>query len=155
MKQVLSFIDQEEPDYAAAARLGNRALPHLAELTRQGDIGRASKAACLASHIGTSDAVRVVAIAARSDEAVVRVAAAVSLRNLGGIPVNLARRLLDDDNVGVRKWTLKALAVHRRIEQLRSRLQEIAVSDPDLSLRDLANEVLQKFRRKTRQKRKD
>lgn len=141
MDDVLGFVDQEEPNYEAAARLGKEALPFLAQLVREDNIGRASKAACMASHIDDAESANIVALAAKRNEAAVRVAAAASLRNLRQVPITLVGHLLDDDAVGVRKWTLKALEVHP-IQSFQNRIQEIATKDPEANLRDLAKGLL-------------
>ena len=69
-------MDPDEPDYAAAARLGEEAVPHLERLVRGDDAMLASKATYAASLIeGGADTVET---AADSEDPVVRVAAAAA-----------------------------------------------------------------------------
>ena len=102
MEDVRKVLDPEEPDYSAAARLGEDALPHLEVLVRGDDAMLASKAAYAASLIeGGSD---VVEVAAGSDDPVVRVAAAAAVRNLPGDRARpMLRQLSEDDDPGIRK----------------------------------------------------
>ena len=141
MEQVINQLDREEPDYAQAARLGTEALPHLITLIQRENTGLAAKAASLAGFINVAESAPVLEIAARHPEPVVRVAAAASARNLTSIPTSLATALLDDSDVGVRKWALKALEVHR-LPGIRTKVEEIMKSDPDSGLRDRAKQII-------------
>jgi len=102
MEDVRKVLDPEEPDYGAAAQLGEPALPHLEQIVRGDDAMLASKAAYAASLIeGGADTVET---AADSEEPLVRVAAAAAARNL---PPERAQQLLsrlsDDQDPGIRK----------------------------------------------------
>ena len=141
MEQVLAQLDKEEPDYEFAAQLGPEVLPHLIHLVQGNDLGRASKATCLASFIDAEQSATVLNIAAHSPHPALRTAAAVSLSNLKEISPDLVTDLLNDENVGVRKWTLKALEIHRPTE-VKAKVQEIAKSDPDMMLRQLAGQIV-------------
>lgn len=141
MEQVLAELNRDEPDYAQAAQLGSDALPHLMRLVGEGDPGLASKATYLASFINAEGSAAVVELAARSSNQVVRIAAAGSLSNLKDIPSALAASLLNDEDVGVRKLTLKALEVHRPTN-VKTKVQEIANSDPNMGLRQLASQIV-------------
>lgn len=102
MEDVRRVLDPDEPDYASAAGLGADALPHLEELVTGEDPMLASKATFAASLItGGSEAVQT---AARSEDPVVRVAAAAAARNLPRESAEqVLRRLSDDDDAGIRK----------------------------------------------------
>ncbi|MFC6014706.1 HEAT repeat domain-containing protein [Plantactinospora solaniradicis] len=104
MERVRAALDPEEPNYPAAAQLGQEAVPHLEELVRGEDEMLASKAAYLASLIDAERARAVVSAAAEHPSPVVRVAAAAAARNLtapGASEVLL--NLVDDEDVGVRR----------------------------------------------------
>ena len=108
MKDVRKVLDPDEPDYAAAAKLGKEAVPHLDQLVRGDDVMLASKAAYAASLI--QGGAKTVATAAGSKNPVVRVAAAAAARNL---PLEQARQVLsqlsDDEDAGIRKVARKSL----------------------------------------------
>lgn len=140
-EQVVSHLDRDEPNYAQAARLGPEALPHLMRLVEENDPGRASKATYLAGVINAEQSLAVVEKAARSPHSVVRVAAASALGLLREPPISLFIHLLNDDYIGARKYALKSLKVHSPVG-VRAKVQDIANNDPDLGLRQLANQII-------------
>jgi HEAT repeat protein len=141
MDQVLNQLDREEPNYVQAARLGEEALPHLITLIQGDNAGLASKAAYLAGFINAAESAKALEIAARHPDPVVRIAAAASARNLTNVPTSLALDLLNDSDVGVRKWTLKTLEVHR-LPGARTKVEEIMNSDPNVELRNKAKKII-------------
>lgn len=142
LQQVRAQLDRDEPDYGAAAQLGPEALPQLMLLVGEGDPGLASKATYLAAFINTTESAAVVERASRSPETVVRVAAAGSLSYLKGIAAPLVATLLGDQDAGVRHLALRALEVHHPTG-LKTKVKEIAAGDPDSSVRELANQIVQ------------
>src|SRR5262245_31216914 len=111
MKDVRAWLDPEEPDYAGAKSLGSAAIPFLLELVRGGDLGLASKATYLASLIKADRSVEVIEAAVKTNEPLLRVAAASGLQNLKPA---LAERVLNtlkrDPDPGVRKVMVKSAA---------------------------------------------
>jgi len=140
-EQVVSHLDREEPNYAQAARLGPEALPHLMRLVEENDPELASGAAYLAGLIDGEQSLAVVEKAARSPHSEVRVAAASALGLLHEPPVSLFIHLLDDDYIGTRKYALKSLKSHSPIG-VRAKVEDIANNDPDVGLRQLANQII-------------
>ncbi len=140
-EQALAYVYSEEPDYAeAAAQLGAEALPHLRQIVEEGDLEFASKATCLASIIGGEQSVEIVEMAARSPNPVMRIAAAVSLSNLSEVPISLVERMLNDQDVGVRKVTIESLEIQKPAG-VKSKVHEVALADPNPELRELASRV--------------
>jgi hypothetical protein len=111
MVSVRALLDVDEPKYAEAAELGPEAIPHLETLVREGDPMLASKATYLASLIQSDQSIEVVKAAAKSADAVVRVAAAAAARNL---PAEAAEEvlapLMADNDAGVQKTASKVAA---------------------------------------------
>jgi HEAT repeat protein len=140
MKQVLAALDREEPDYHLATRLGPEALPHLLHLVEEGSPGIASKAIYLAGFINTDQSEAVIEMAAHSPDPALRVAAAGALGSLKKVSSRLIIDLLEDPDVGVRKFALKAIEVHRPTD-VRAKVQEIADKDPNMMLRQLAKNI--------------
>jgi hypothetical protein len=138
--QVLSQLNPDEPNYQQAAQLGPDAVPHLMRLVQAGDPGLASKATYLAGFIKANQSILVVDLAARSAEPLVRVAAAASLSNFPTIPVSSATILINDPDPGVRRLTLESLQI-RRPTGFKARVQEMATTDPDGTVRRLASEI--------------
>ena len=109
MAKVRALLDRDEPNYAEAAKLGAKAIPHLKTLVREGDPMLASKATYLASLIQSDRALEVVKAATESSDPVVRVAAGAAARNLPDAAADEVLALLSsDEDAGVRKAARKA-----------------------------------------------
>ena len=145
MEQIRAALDGYEPSYATAAReLGTQALPHLAEIIRQGDASSARRAVYLASFIDHEQADGVVAMGMDRAEATVHVAVAAGTRNLAPSYRNpLLLRLLDKDDIGVRKAALRAVPA-RPDASLAAKVERLARNEPEPELRRLAGEVLER-----------
>ncbi|HEX7344878.1 MAG TPA: HEAT repeat domain-containing protein [bacterium] len=148
MKDIRARLDAEEVDYANAKKLGPAAIPFLLELVQGGDLGLASKATYLASLIKSEQSAAVLEAAAARNEPVLRVAAASGIRNL---PEVQAERVLDllrnDPDAGVRKVMLKS-AERFRSPKLAAKLQQMAKTDPEPFVRELAVSTVKTMKRK-------
>ena len=110
MREVRAALDPDEPDYRAAALLGEGAIPHLGRLVEGDDKMLASKAAYLAGLIGGDRAGEVVLSAAHDDDAAVRVAAASSTRHLSDRATEeVLIDLVADNDPGVRRMARRAV----------------------------------------------
>ena len=81
-QEVIKRLGADEPKYAALAKMGPEAVPHLRALIKGEDMGLAAKATYLASVIQTEEAIEALSDAAMSPHAIIRVAAAAGLGNL-------------------------------------------------------------------------
>jgi HEAT repeat protein len=142
MAEVRAYLDPEEVDYAAAAAaLGPEAVPLLGELASGPDQGLATKAIYLASLVGP-EGHAIVLDALLSEDALRRVAGAAGLENLPAeATAPVARLVLRDDDVGVRKVAIRALA-RKRHPDVREQLELAARDDPEPVLRDLAGAAI-------------
>ena len=151
-ERVRTALLAEEPDYAKIAKeLGTGALRHLSAIVGSGDALLAAKAAYLAGVIGGPSSGDVVAKAARSAQAPVRIAAAAAARKLAGAgPAkavagrrgaladgdSILLQLVDDADPGVRKVALRSVpstmsdALRERVMALRADDQAAGVSAP-------------------------
>lgn len=142
MEDVRAHLDPEEVDYEAAALLGPDALPVLDQLVHGDDPMLASKAAYLASLIPGDQRAAILADAAASPLATVRVAAASGLANLDEPQAErLADGLLTDDDVGVRKQALRSVSGFASAS-MAERVRRVAELDPEEHLRSMAAESL-------------
>jgi hypothetical protein len=150
MKQVRAYLDRDEPDYSSAAQLGVSAVPHLSQLVQGRDSMLAAKATYLTSLIEGDRSNSVLEQAAFSSNREVRVAAAAGIRNIKQPPNSLTEKLLKDQDVGVRKvvllsiesLSLKGSVDHSRfISGLKDRIEEVARTDKEGFIRELAVQV--------------
>ncbi|MDQ0000581.1 HEAT repeat domain-containing protein [Pseudarthrobacter sulfonivorans] len=110
MEAVLKVLEPDEPNYDKAASLGPDALPHLRSLVQGNDPMLAAKAAYAASLLEGDQGKDVVAAAAQSETASVRVAAAAAANNLPSeSAAEVLMDLVDDDDSGVRKVALSSV----------------------------------------------
>jgi HEAT repeat protein len=142
LQDVVRQLNRDEPDYVRAAQLGPEALPHLRQLIEGDDLGLAAKATYLAGIMNADESTRLLEIAARHPDPVVRVAAAASARNLTRITASLAVTFLDDADPGVRKWGLRTVEVNQP-QGIKPNLERIMNDDPDIGLRERARKVLE------------
>ena len=142
LQDVVRQLNRDEPDYVRAAQLGPEALPHLRQLIEGDDLGLAAKATYLAGIMNADESTRLLEIAARHPDPVVRVAAAASARNLTRITASLAVTFLDDADSGVRKWGLRSVEVNQP-QGIKPNLEKIMKDDPDIGLRERARKVIE------------
>jgi HEAT repeat protein len=136
----------DELDYLAlASDLGPDAIPALRDLVHDEVPRIAASAAYLAGLIAAPASRQVVEEAVESREAVVRVAAAATLPTLAGRDVTgMAKKLLLDDDVGVRARAVRAAAWFDD-QAIAERVRVIAADDPEPALRELAARILAKM----------
>jgi HEAT repeat protein len=140
------FLNADEPNYAAMARLGPSILPQLAQLLSDRNQNVAANAASLAGMIRSDQSIAVLERAARSSSNLVRVAAASALRGVQNAKAGgLIASLLNDRDKGVRKFAIKAAAT-RPNSALAAKVAEISKRDPVPGLRSLAQSALGRSR---------
>lgn len=145
MQQVKAALDVEEPAYDEAAKLGADAMPHLSTLVKGDDAGLASKAAYLAGLIDAEGSADVVADAAQSDHAVVRVAAANSIAHVSAAAPALFEGMLADGDTGVRKAALRSVGTSERGD-LKPLVQQLATGDTVEPIRRLAADTAEQLK---------
>jgi HEAT repeat protein len=129
IEKVKAALNPEEPNYPkAATELGPDALPHLEKIIGGSDTLLASKATYLAGVIGGDKSLSAVEKAARSSEAVVRIAAAAAAAHLSAEQSDtVLMQLVDDADAGVQKVAIQA-APETMSDRLRSRVNALRKS---------------------------
>jgi len=146
MNDVLAYLEPDEPNYAQAAKLGQDALPYLKEIIDKPEVILASKAAYLVSLIKSDKSISILEHAARNNEPIVRIAVASGIRNISERDANiLLDEFIEDEDVGVRKVTLKSVAKFKS-DLIASKVQKLQESDPEPSIRELASNVIEKMK---------
>ena len=144
INELRSLLNRYEPDFRKlAAILQPDDLPQLIELVQGNERTLAARAAYAITLVHDEAAVAALDTAANSSVDTVRIAAASGLKHLKGFDVaDLARRLLADEDLGVRKLAIKS-AKALGLDALKPALEAVASNDAEPGLRDLANEALQ------------
>jgi HEAT repeat protein len=141
-EEVRAVLDRDEPNYdEAAATLGPDALPILQRFVEGGDALLASKAAYLAGRIGDPAASPILELAASRPEAGVRAAAASGAQFIGGAAESVILALVDDDDVSVRKFALRAVPEQPSSELL-AKLAVLREAEPEPMVRELAAAII-------------
>jgi HEAT repeat protein len=146
LDQVRRLLAPDEPDYAAAAKLGPGLLPHLKAFVDSGNEHYGSKAAYLAGLIDHDQAVEILRGAAKSPSPLVRVAAAGGIRSMtrpAAAGVLLA--LLEDRDIGVRKLAIESSAI-RDNPALLAKIGHLTQKDPSPQIRLLASRTISEAR---------
>lgn len=146
MSQVKAALEPEEPDYDKAAKLGPDALPHLRKLVKDDDPLMAAKATFLAGLIDEEGSGDIVALAAQSDQVVVRVAAANSAANVADADSAIFEELLADNDLGVRKAAVKSIGSADRGD-LKPLVQGVAQGDTAEGIRKLASSTARSLKK--------
>lgn len=141
LDQVRRWLDSDEPNYAAAARLGIQVLPHLNTLVQGADPEYAAKAASLAARFDDDRAVEVLRIVARHGSGLVRLAAAGGLKKIKRpAAAAVLMSLLEDKDAGVKKLAMKSAAA-RPNPALLAKISELGKRDPAAHVRALAAKI--------------
>lgn len=136
--ELITALEPDEVDYDRIVRfIGADALPLLPELIDGDRLDLAAKATSLAGLLEGDERLPVLERAARSEHAVVRIAAAASAESVNATEAErLVPLLLDDDEPSVRKLAIRAAAPVAQRQQVRAALDRIAADDPVDALRD-------------------
>jgi len=150
-EQVRAVLNPDEPDYGSAARLGPGALPYLEEMTAGADASLAAKAVYAASLIRDRRSAAVVRSGSANRRAEVRVASAAAAGNLTReAGTDILTDLLGDSDSGVRETALKtikpAITGSAPPASALTRVRNMAATDPQAYIRDLARQILNQVR---------
>lgn len=142
-EKLIAFLQQEEPDYAAAARLGDEAMPLLNEIIKGSDERLASKATSLAGMISSDKKADVLTEAAKHPSVVVRIAAAAAASNLNADQAEkVLNHLVDDADVGVSKFTMKSIRSKNLTRNFQNKLQTISDNSLNSTIKQMAKDAL-------------
>ncbi len=147
-EELVRLINLDEPDYPAIVRqLTKDDIPLLTQLAQDPDPGLATKAISCLGLMGEETAVAGLQAAVAHPNPVYRIAAAYALRNApaSATGVRLLGRLLDDQDVGVRKFALKSVDLGN-IASLKEQVRQVNLREQNEGLKTLSQSILQKLR---------
>ncbi|RZK37931.1 MAG: HEAT repeat domain-containing protein [Hymenobacter sp.] len=147
-EELIRLINLDEPDYPSIVRqLTKDDIPLLTQLAQDPNPGLATKAISCLGLLNDDAAVAGLQAAVAHPDPVYRIAAAHALRNVASsaVAVRLLGKLLDDQDVGVRKFALKSVDV-ANISSLKEQVRQVNLREQNEGLKTLSQSLLQKLR---------
>jgi HEAT repeat protein len=147
-EELVRLINLDEPDYPRIVQqLTKDDVPLLTQLAQDPNPGLATKAISCLGLMDEETAVAGLQAAVTNADPVYRIAAAHALRNVASSPVGvrLLGKLLDDQDVGVRKFALKSVDVGN-ISSLKEQVRQVNLREQNVDLKTLSQDLLQKLR---------
>lgn len=146
-EQLIKMIDLDEPDYQEiVARLTKDDIPLLNELATDPNPAIATKAISCLGFMNDERAMAGVEKAAKSGNPVLRVAASHALRNMTSMPAaeRILDQLLDDNDIGVKKFALKTVEASR-LSNLKEKVRQLHSKESNEQLKSLSKQVMDKL----------
>jgi HEAT repeat protein len=146
-EELIRLINLDEPDYPAiVANLTRDDVPLLNELVGDTNVAIATKAISCLGIMNDEKGLEGLEKAARSENPILRVTAAHSLRNMSSRPAaqKLVSQLLDDPDIGVKKFALKTVSASN-IKSLKEKVSEVYSRETNEHLKTLSRQVMEKL----------
>ncbi len=149
-EQIIKILGPDEPEYSSiVGQLNEEDYAMLKKLIKNEDITIAAKAIICLGWNGSKKSLGAIKYAAKSENPVLRLTAAQALSRIKEVnknnkAINLISELLDDKDVGVKKFALKTIAVSK-ISSLKGKVKQLSINDPKEFIRSLAQKVSDKL----------
>lgn len=147
-EELARLINLDEPDYPSIVQqLTKDDIPLLTQLAQDPDPGLATKAISCLGLMNDETAVAGLQAAVAHQNPVYRVAAAFALRHAptSATGIRLLGQLLDDQDVGVRKFALKSVDLGN-ISSLKEQVRQVNLREQNEGLKIMSQSILQKLR---------
>jgi HEAT repeat protein len=145
-KSIKELLYGDSPDYSVILSILTEAdIDSLSKVISGKDTFLASKAIYCLGMLKSEKALPVLTLAVKSNDQVLKVAAAQALRQLTHIPeaVNLIKELLIDPDIGVRKFALKAVSISKLSDvQVKEIVQKLSTTEQSEKMKKLVKTVL-------------
>lgn len=145
--ELIKMINLDEPDYPAiVAKFTKDDIPFLNELAQDENHAIATKAISCLGYLNDDRAFAGVEKASKSSHPVLRVAATHAIRNMSNRQnaERLLDHLLDDDDIGVKKFTLKTIEASR-YSNLKQKVQQMHQKENNEAIKTLSKQVMEKL----------
>jgi HEAT repeat protein len=142
--ELIKLINLDEPDYPEiVAKLSKDDIPILTELAQDPNLAIATKAISCLGFMNDDRAFAGVEKAAKSNNPVLRVAATHALRNMTSRPATekLLDKLLDDDDIGVKKYALKTVEASK-LSNLKEKVKQMHSKETNEHIKNLSKQVM-------------
>lgn len=148
--RINKLLSGDDPDYSSIVQqLSDKDYPTLNELVRGSAPRIATKAVICLGLLGSEKSLDGISFAAKSKNPVLRLTAAQALseiKNINQLPgaLQLIKELLSDEDVGVRKFTLKTIGISK-LSHLKEKIGQMRSNEPNEHLRKLSHDVFGKL----------
>lgn len=145
--ELIKMINLDEPDYPSiVARLTKEDIPLLNELAQDENPAIATKAISCLGYLNDDQAAAGVEKAISSNNPILRVAATHAIRNMSNRQAaeKMLNKLLDDDDIGVKKFTLKTIEASR-FSGLKQKVQQLHQKENNEAIKSLSKQVMEKL----------
>ena len=150
-KEIIQLLSADEPDYSSIkSKLTEEDYSIVNKLAKERSLAIATKAIICLGCYGSEKYMDTIVSAAKSKNPVLRLTAVQALGKMTGVAgnqeiVGLIEGLLDDQNIGVKKFALKTTATVN-IASLTGKVQKISESDGNDHIKKLAQNVFEKLK---------
>jgi HEAT repeat protein len=147
-EEIIKMINLDEPEYEAIVRkFTEDDIPTLIELANHENPAIATKAISCLGLLKNEKALKGLSVAVNHPDPVHRIAAAHSLRNMASIPgsVQLLEKLLEDKDIGVRKFALKTVEAGN-IKSLKEKVRVLNQREINPALKTLGENIIEKLK---------
>lgn len=149
LEQIRAQLSAIEPDEGTYDGIGSSDVPVLAQLLQDDEPWMAARAVFALSRVPDKSAVTILSKAVADPRQEVRVSLAASVGRLTPEEGSeLLLRLLDDEDLGVRKFAVRSVA-GTHDAPVHAKLRALGSQDPALPIREVAAEKLRELERGT------
>lgn len=145
--EIIKLINVDEPDYPEiVSKLSAEDVPILIELSTDANPAIATKAISCLGLMRSERSLAGLQQVVNSPDPVKRIAAANALSNMMSVQgsAQLVDKLLDDNDIGVRKFALKTVETGR-VSQLKEKVRLMNQKEQNPALKELSGKIWQKL----------
>jgi HEAT repeat protein len=146
LEQLRNQLSAIEPDASIYNGIGASEISLLEQLLQDQEAWMASRAVFALSKVPDIRAMTILSQTVADPRQEVRVSVAASVRNLRPSDANnILLQLLDDTNLGVRKFAVQAVS-ETHDASVHAKLRDLGIQDPALPIRAIAQDRLRELR---------
>jgi HEAT repeat protein len=142
-EEIIKIFNRVKPDYSNVIdNLDDEDYPIVQSLIDDDNLYLASKVVSYIGHLKSQNALSGLAIAARNKKSSIRAVAAYALRNFISSPeaINLINELLEDPNLGVRKFALRTVS-SAKLVNFKEKIKLISQTESNERMKRLTSKV--------------
>lgn len=148
--RIITLLSSDDPDFSSIVRqLSDEDCSNLNQLVKRSAPRIATKAVICLGRLGSEKSLEGISFAAKSRNPVLRLTAAQALsqmKNIKQLPgaIQLINELLSDEDIGVRKFAVRAIA-QSKIPHFKKKIAQMRSDEPNEHVRKLAQRLFGKL----------